>query len=569
MNVLPDTPGDSEARKGILSMRSFSLALSLALLLSSAARATDRLWIAPLEPGRTIENAWDAGASLLDRFPDAVLAGDESSARALHRAGFAVQGPIRLPTFGSTYLVRSKGDAPVDAGLARVLGERRPAVHILWTDGTNAIVWSREGLPDTDGVTTGRPLRERPLREPIARGVLPHRKTIATEFPPVVDQMVDRVDSASYMQWIGNLAGSNEIVVSGHPFTIETRYTPSAQCDTAERYVYEQFLEMGFADVAFDPFTFSGTNARNVIATLPGTETPERIYIIGGHLDATSRNPSVSAPGANDNASGTAAVLLAAEILKDYSFRSTIRFIAFTGEEQGLHGSTHYAQEAAAQGDSILGVVICDMVAWYQNAYKLIIEGENEWDWLMQIMREACVQYTGLSTRLDYYSWGSDHVPFQNEGFPAFLAIEKEWDLYPCYHRSCDTTEMNKANFGVDVTRACIATIASLAGPVVPTAVAGGESAPLLALHRNRPNPFNPSTTIRFTLPGNTSARLSVHDAVGRIVRVLESRVLGAGDHERVWDGTNDAGLPASSGVYFYRLETNDGTRAGKMLLAR
>ncbi|MFH1680155.1 MAG: M20/M25/M40 family metallo-hydrolase [Candidatus Eisenbacteria bacterium] len=542
----------------------------LSLFVFSAARASDRIWIVPLAPDRTIEDAWGAGALLLDRFPEAVLVADEGSARALRRAGFAVEGPVRLPSSGALFLVRSKESEAVGAGLARALGDERPAVHLLWSAGRNAIVWSAGRLPETEGFVTGRALRERPLRRPIVSGRRAPAKTLATEFSPVIGQIVDRADSASYMQWIGNLAGSNEIVISGHPFTIETRYTSTAQCDTAERYVYERFLAMGYDDVEFDPFTFSGTSARNVIATLPGTETPERIYILGGHVDATSQNPTVSAPGANDNASGTASVLLAAEILKDYSFRSTIRFIAFTGEEQGLRGSTHYAADAAANGDSILGVVICDMVAWYQNEYKLIIEGEPAWDWLMQIMRDACAEYTGLSTRLDYYSWGSDHVPFQNEGFPAFLAIEKEYDLYPCYHKVCDTTEMNKADFGVDVTKACIAALAALAEPAVPTAVAGAESPPLrLVLHGNEPNPFNPQTRIRFELPAAGEAEIAVFDVSGRLVQTVLDKELNAGRHETVWKGKDGGGASAPSGVYFYRLTAGRESKTGKMLLIR
>jgi hypothetical protein len=527
------------------------------------------VWLAPLPAGETVTAAWDAGAVVLDRFPDVLVLGDEASAGALERAGFSLQGPIRLPTTGTVFLVRSKTGTPVDMGLAQSESETRPAVHILWSDGTNALVWAMESLPVNESFVSGKQLRDRPVRPPVAYAERAEGKTFATVFPPVIDQMVDQVDSASYMGWIGNLAGANPITVSGNPVTIATRYTNTAQCDTAERYVYERFLAMGYQDVEFDPYTFGSTHARNVIATLPGTTNPERIVIIGGHLDATSQSPTTSAKGANDNASGVASVLLAADILKNYSFHSTIRFIAFTGEEQGLYGSEHYAAAAAAAGDSIEGVVICDMVAWYDTEYKLIVEGETPWDWLMQIMKDACAAYTGLATRLDYYSWGSDHVPFQDEGFPTFLAIEKQYDLYPCYHRMCDTTEKNKANFGVDATRACIATVAYLAGPDALTGVTGGSLPAALALRGNEPNPFNPATTIRFDLPAAGPAELSVYDVSGRLVRTLVKGNLVPGRHEIDWTGVDGEGSGCPSGVYFYRLTAGRESRTGKMVLIR
>ncbi|RPJ46154.1 MAG: M28 family peptidase [Candidatus Latescibacterota bacterium] len=528
------------------------------------------VWIAPLSDELTLDAARAAGAVPIDRLPDRVLVADDASAASLARAGFPATGPIRIPDGGEVYLARAKGEAGIQAALAEQIGERVP-VAVLWAEGKNAILWTEGTLPEWSGPVFGKRLREAPLREPMVDPRRAPGKALATVFPPEIQQMVDQVDSASYMQWIGNLAGSNEVVVAGQPHTFATRYTRAAECDTAERYVYEQFEAMGYDSVEYDPYSFSGTSARNVIATLPGTTTPNRIYILCGHLDGTSQNPYVTAPAANDNASGTAAVLLAAEILKNYAFRSTIKFIAFTGEEQGLIGSSHYAAEAAANGDSILGVVNCDMIAWYQSSYRLIIEGEDPWDWLMQIMNDAAHTYTPLLTRLDYYSWGSDHAPFQDEGFPAFLAIEKEWDLYPCYHKVCDTTEMNKGNFGADVTRACLATIAYLAEPDVATGVAGGVSgAPArLLLFGNEPNPFNPSTTIRFELPAGGAAELAVFDVSGRLVRKLLDGKAAAGRHEVVWDGTDASGGPVPSGVYFCRVNSDGESKTGKMLLLR
>jgi hypothetical protein len=83
------------------------------------------------------------------------------------------------------------------------------------------------------------------------------------------------------------------------------------------------------------------------------------------------------------------------------------------------------------------------------------------------------------------------------------------------------------------------------------------------------PNPFNPATTISFTLPSAGQARLEVFDILGRNVKTLADRKFEAGEHAIVWDGTDENGIDASSGVYFYRLST-DGCRATqKMVLLR
>jgi len=83
------------------------------------------------------------------------------------------------------------------------------------------------------------------------------------------------------------------------------------------------------------------------------------------------------------------------------------------------------------------------------------------------------------------------------------------------------------------------------------------------------PNPFNPETTIRYCLPAGTRAALRIYDARGRLVRELFDSVCTAGEHEVLWDGTDDHGRPASSGVYFYALETAAGDTEGRMVLLK
>jgi hypothetical protein len=89
-------------------------------------------------------------------------------------------------------------------------------------------------------------------------------------------------------------------------------------------------------------------------------------------------------------------------------------------------------------------------------------------------------------------------------------------------------------------------------------------------LHQNYPNPFNPSTIIRYDLAHVCNARLAIYDASGALVRLLYDGYRQAGRYEEAWEGRNESGRSASSGIYFSRLETSMGVRVTrKMLLLR
>ena len=85
----------------------------------------------------------------------------------------------------------------------------------------------------------------------------------------------------------------------------------------------------------------------------------------------------------------------------------------------------------------------------------------------------------------------------------------------------------------------------------------------------NTPNPFNPSTSIAFTVAEPGSVELAVYAATGQRVRTLVSRIMSAGTHEVVWDGRDDSGRPVSSGVYLSRLATGKSIAVGRMALVR
>jgi len=181
---------------------------------------------------------------------------------------------------------------------------------------------------------------------------------------PLIAEMIAQVDSATVYLYDGNLSGENEVIIGGQPYTITTRYSYSGEpVQKATQFVYEHFENLGL-EVEYHNYNWSGYDLRNVVATKPGATYPDDIYIICAHVDSISNDPNNYAPGADDNASGVTAVMIAADILSQYDFDYTVRFVTFTGEEQVLRGSHEYAQDAYYEGDDILGVLNLDMIAY-------------------------------------------------------------------------------------------------------------------------------------------------------------------------------------------------------------
>ena len=129
------------------------------------------------------------------------------------------------------------------------------------------------------------------------------------------------------------------------------------------------------------------TTITNVIATLKGTASPERFYVITGHLDSRVTdvlNFTGDAPGADDDGSGVAVVLELARLFATRQFPGTLVFATVAGEEQGLYGSAHMAAQMKAAGDDVQGMFSNDIVGASQawdgtrpdpHTVRLFVEG--------------------------------------------------------------------------------------------------------------------------------------------------------------------------------------------------
>jgi hypothetical protein len=240
------------------------------------------------------------------------------------------------------------------------------------------------------------------------------------------------------------------------------RPTGSNNCIAAATYIYNQFESLGLA-VRYHHWNNGGYSSDNVEATLNGTdESSDEIYIICAHYDTVS-----AGPGADDDTSGTAAVLMAAYIMSQYQFNHTIKFVTFSGEEQGLLGSAVYAADAASQGWNIVGVLNCDMISYAittSDGHNLIVFENTPSEWLYTYtvnINTEYDEYIQLTLHHGGSTWGSDHNSFWDEGYDALFYFE--YTETPYYHTSQDTMAHINATYAVKNIRLVLATLAELA----------------------------------------------------------------------------------------------------------
>lgn len=205
----------------------------------------------------------------------------------------------------------------------------------------------------------------------------------------------------------------------------------------------------------------------NIVATLKGSQpqAADRVYVVSGHYDSMCNSPTdakCDAPGANDDASGTAAVLEMARVMAKFEFDATIVFMAVAGEEQSLLGSTHFAEEAKKNNWNVDAMLDNDIVGNTlggngirdRNTVRVFSEGvpsnetpaeattrrsvggENDSAsrQLARFIKETSEAYVpGMKVwmiyRRDRYGRGGDHIPFLERGYPAVRFTEVNEDF--------------------------------------------------------------------------------------------------------------------------------------------
>jgi len=284
---------------------------------------------------------------------------------------------------------------------------------------------------------------------------------------PELSEMISEISSDSLEHHVRSLTAFN------------TRHTLSSDQEegmpAAQRYVLSKFNSFaktsdGRMSAEIDKFTIPADQRRvledfpgaNVIATLKGSNPDDnRIFIISGHMDSRRKDvmdSEESAPGANDDGSGTATVIELARIMAGHEFSATIIFVAFTGEEQGLKGSTYLADKAIKENWRVVAVLNNDIVGNSNSSETLIkdnlklrvfsetipvaeteaeasirkytnAENDSKSRQLARYIKEVAERYVDqfeikLMYRPDRYLRGGDQTPFARNGFTAIRISE-------------------------------------------------------------------------------------------------------------------------------------------------
>ena len=307
--------------------------------------------------------------------------------------------------------------------------------------------------------------------------------------PAAADEIEDIIDQTSldeYYSYLRVLTGVDP--VPGDPrHYLTNRYSFGSDIHIAGQWVFDQFESFGL-DASLH--TFDAAYGPNVIGELVGTTRPDDIYVYCGHYDTYNGSNQNDAPGCDDNGSGTAAVLMAARILSQYEFEGTIRFIAFSGEEQWMVGSEAYAAMAYYAGDNIIGAINLDMFlhpGWDNQEpdpdYDIDIGGNNASQWLNQHLAYFFTTYTPIDFQLhNDDGFVSDQWGFWQYGYDAVGLIENTpqeiWGgSNDDYHQSTDTMDNPDYDwdFALHVIRGSMAGLVDLAGVVLCPADFDGD----------------------------------------------------------------------------------------------
>jgi hypothetical protein len=407
-----------------------------------------------------------------------------------------------------------------------------------------------------------------------------------------LQQLVDEVDSLRLrddLEFVEGIRHRN----TGLAHLNETRDSLRNHFSTLNLFLEEQ------------TFLYGGATGRNIIGTLPGTGTAEKVVVVDAHYDSVNNSP-----GADDNGSGVVGVMEISRLLSRYPTKKTVRYIGFDMEEDGLKGSFAYNNNGIAAGEQIEGVFNFEMIGYYSeqpnsqeippgfdiffpDATAQIVANQKKGDFITNVANSNCESLALLfsSSASEYVPdlkvitliaagngsfftdlLRSDHAPFWLSNRPALMLTDGADFRNNCYHTPQDMAE-GKLNFTFmsNVVKATLAATAQLAEiqhgdwatatfqgtvgtwetpPPCQVGIAYSADSPDLLIFSLYNCPY-------------TSAQVEIFDENGRL---LQSETLAISENEQQYSV-----LPPSlpSGIYFAKIASPHGVRTEKFIVRR
>lgn len=268
----------------------------------------------------------------------------------------------------------------------------------------------------------------------------------------LVDYTID--NQATVGPWLPQASESNIYNTIEHLSSYQNRYYASTTGKNSAEWIRNtwQGLAAGRSDVTSELFNCSNCSTQpSVILTIQGSELPNEVVVLGGHLDSINGSGGGSnsqrAPGADDDASGIATLteVIRIALASDWQPRRTVKFMGYAAEEVGLRGSNAIANAFQDQGINVVGVLQLDMTNYKAGTVEdmqLLTDNSNAS--LKAFMAELFDEYLApLGLTRGTYTCGyacSDHASWTSAGYPATMMFEGgDPDAFPYIHSANDT----------------------------------------------------------------------------------------------------------------------------------
>ncbi|MEZ4803851.1 MAG: M20/M25/M40 family metallo-hydrolase [Gelidibacter sp.] len=225
-----------------------------------------------------------------------------------------------------------------------------------------------------------------------------------------------------------------------------------------QNWITDRYQSLGYTDIVLQPFTYNTKTTNNIIITKTGTVYPNTYLIIDAHYD------TINGPGTNDNGTGTVLLLELARLLKDVDTEYSIKFIHFSGEENGLIGSSYYVNNTVnVENLDIKLVFNIDEVGGVAGMTNNIIVCERDEsspssnnaasDVATTVLANCMELYSNLNTQISY-AYSSDYIPFENNGNIITGLYEK--NISPVNHTANDNLAHMDPNYAYEVTKGAL-----------------------------------------------------------------------------------------------------------------
>lgn len=329
----------------------------------------------------------------------------------------------------------------------------------------------------------------------------------AQNFNPYYNQIVENTSSANIL----------DDLTAFEDFGVKEPGTSAIE-DTKD-WIVARYQSLGYTDIETQPFTVYGQTTSNIIITKTGSLYPNIFLIIDGHYD------TANGPGTNDNGSGTVLILELARLLKNVDTEYSIKFIHFSGEEDGLIGSQYYVNNTVIpQNMNIKLVLNIDQVGGLAGTNNSTIVCERDESSrpsynnaasaiATQEMANCFGLYSNLQTEISN-AYGSDYVPFEDNGEVITGLYEKNESPYP--HSPYDLLENMDPDYVYQVTKGTLGAALHFAVGREPLSVAENNLTKSIIVS---PNLSKGKVTIQLNHSfSSVDLELVIYDSLGKTV---------------------------------------------------